>query len=256
MDEQRRTRHGRSFGPVADSYDRARPSYPVDAVSWMVGSTPRRVLDLGAGTGALTRLLVAARHAVLAADPLPEMLGRLRRRSREATDTLRVVAAAAEQLPLRDHVVDAVTVAAAYHWFDEGRAVPELARVLRPGGTLAMVWNVRDETVPWVRRLSETIGHSADLPDPSGTLGLSGAFGPVEWARFRLYQPVDRAMLLDLVRSRSYVAVLPPAEREDVLTRVGQLYEHQRGDTLGLQLPYVTHCLRAVRLGRARLGEG
>ncbi len=242
---------------MADAYDRARPSYPAGAVSWMIGTTPRRVLDLGAGTGALTRVLVAAGHAVLAADPLPEMLAHLRRRSPAEAGAVRVVAGAAERLPLRDQVVDAVTVAAAYHWFGEDRAVPELARVLRPGGTLAMAWNVRDETVPWVRRLSAAIGHSAERPDPSATLGLSGLFGPVEWRTFRLYQPVDKARLLDLVRSRSYVAVLDQAERADVLDRVAELYEHQRGDALGLQLPYVTHCLRAARLGpRRRTGPG
>ncbi len=238
----------RVFGSVADAYDRGRPGYPEEAVRWMVGDTARRVLDLAAGTGALTRPLLAAGHVVLAADPLPAMLAHLVRRS--GTATLAAVAATAEQLPLRVAAVDAVTIGAAYHWFDPDLAVPELARVLRPGGVLAMVWNVRDESVPWVRRLSEIIGHDAELPDPSGTLGLSGAFGPVEWQRYRMYQPLDRSRLLDLVASRSYVAVLDPTERDQVLARVGELYDQRRGDAIGLQMPYVTHCLRTTRLPR------
>lgn len=248
MDERRRVEQARSFGGVADAYDRGRPTYPDEAVRWMLGGTPCRVLDLAAGTGALTRPLLAAGHVVLAADPLTTMLTHLRRRS--LGPAVAVVAASAEQIPLRDAAVDAVTVAAAYHWFDEDLAVPELARVLRPGGVLAMVWNVRDESIPWVRRLSQIIGHEAELPDPSGSLGLSGWFGPVQWGRFRLYQPVDRTGLLDLVRSRSYVAVLGDADRDNVLARVGALYDEQRGDALGLQMPYVTHCVRASRLGR------
>jgi len=248
MDERRRVEQARSFGSVADVYDRARPTYPDAAVHWMLGEPPRRVLDLGAGTGALTRPLLTAGHVVLAIDPSISMLTHLRRRAN--SDRVAAVAGAAEQLPLRADAVDAVTVAAAYHWFDEDLAVPELARVLRPGGVLAMTWNVRDESVPWVRRLSTVIGHQSELPDPSGTLGLSGRFGPVEWQRFRLYQPVDRAGLIDLVRSRSYVTVLGDAERERLLGRVGTLYDEERGDALGLQMPYVTHCLRALRLDR------
>lgn len=248
MEERQRIEHGRSFAAVADAYDRARPTYPDGAVRFMVGETPCRVLDLGAGTGALTRPLLAAGHAVLAADPLPSMLAHLKRRS--ASPALRVVAGAAERLPLRQGAVDAVTIGQAFHWFDDERAVPELARVLRSGGVLSMVWNMRDESVPWVRRLGEIIGSESSVPDPSGTLGLSGSFGPVTWQRFRLYQPVDRNGLLDLVRSRSYIAVLDDAEREKVLSRVGELYDRSRGDTIGLQMPYVTSCVRADRLAQ------
>lgn len=246
MDERQRTRHGRSFGVVADAYDHARPSYPADAVVWMVGERRARVLDLAAGTGALTRPLLRAGHVVLAIDPLAAMLVHLRRRS--AGPTLAVVAGSAEQVPVSDAQFDAVTVGQAYHWFDEDRTVPELARVLRPGGVLALAWNVRDERVPWVRRLGAALGSTAGLPEPSGKLGLSGLFGPVEWRRFRTHQWVDRAQLLDLARSRSYVAVLPPDERGAVLDRVGDLYDRVRGDNLGLRIPYVTHCLRATRL--------
>ena len=136
MDEGRRIEHGQSFATVADAYDRGRPTYPAEAVEWMAGATPRVVLDLGAGTGALTRPLLAAGHTVLAVDPLREMLVHLRRQSSGPEVT--VVAGSAERLPVRDGSVDVITVAAAFHWFDEESAVPELARVLRPEGVLAM----------------------------------------------------------------------------------------------------------------------
>ncbi|CAN5886406.1 class I SAM-dependent methyltransferase [soil metagenome] len=246
MDDWQRITHARSFAGVADAYDRARPAYPDGAVRFMTGSSTSRVLDVGAGTGALTRLLLAAGHTVVALDPLLPMLRHLRRRS--ADRALVVLAGTAERIPLRRASVDVVTIGQAYHWFDDERAVPELARVLKVGGVLSMVWNTRDESVPWVRRLGEIIGGDNSLPDPSGRLGLAGCFGPVQWQRFRLYQPVDRAGLADLVLSRSHIAVLDRADRADVLARVDELYERQRGDVLGLQMPYFTHCLRAVRL--------
>lgn len=246
MDDRQRGQHSRSFELVADAYDRARPSYPDAAVGWMLGAAPLRVLDLAAGTGALTRPLLAAGHIVLAADHLPSMLAHLRRRS--SSRALAVVTASAEQLPLRDATFDAITVAQAYHWFDEAAAVPELARVLRPGGVLALVWNERDRTIPWVRRLGELMGSDDVPPDPSGTLGLSGYFGAVERRRFRLYQALNRDGLIDLVRSRSYVALLGEAERQRLLRGVGELYDEQRGDSIGLQMPYWTNCLRVTRL--------
>lgn len=246
MDDWQRITHARSFASVADTYDRARPTYPDGVVQFMVGSSSRTVMDLGAGTGALTRLLVAAGHTVIAVDPLLSMLSRQHRGSAGCQPA--VLAGAAERIPLRDASIDAVTIGQAYHWFDPDRALPELARVIRAGGVLSMVWNTRDESVPWVRRLGTIIGGHTTVPDPSGALGLVGAFGPVQWQRFRLYQPVDRAGLIDLVRSRSHVAVLDEADRDDILQQVGELYDRQRGDVIGMQMPYVTRCLRAVRL--------
>lgn len=245
MDDWQRIRQGRSFADVADAYDRARPSYPDDAITFLLGSEPRRVLDLGAGTGALTRPLLAAGHTVIAIDPLLAMLRHLQRRS--SGPRLQVVAGSAECIPLRRGAVDAVAVGQAYHWFDDERAVPEMARVLEPGGTLSLVWNQRDESVPWVRRLGAMMGSDNSLPDPSGAVGLSGRFGPVQRRVFRLFQRLDRAGLVDLVSSRSHVAVLDADARETLLAQVGALYDAQRGDALGLQMPYVTHCLRAVR---------
>src|SRR3954454_13116307 len=127
-----RERRGLSFGPAAADYERVRPSYPGSAVAWLVGTEPQRVLDLGAGTGKLTRVIVALGHDVVAVEPLPEMRAELS----AALPTVETHAGSAEAIPLADASVDAVVVGQAFHWFDQARAVPELARVLRPGGVL------------------------------------------------------------------------------------------------------------------------
>jgi SAM-dependent methyltransferase len=208
----------------------------------MVGTTPCRVLDLGAGTGLLTEVLMADGHRVMAIDPSVQMLSHLAEGLPGA-----VVAGRAEQVPVRDRAFDAVVVGSAFHWFDQDLAVPEIARVLRPGGVVAVAWNLRDESVPWVRRLGRLMGAESHEDDPSAALGLSGAFRPVERAGFRSWQRLDRQGLIDLTLSRSYVATLGDRERNQVLADVAELYDSSRGDALGLQMPYRTLCFRAVR---------
>jgi ubiquinone/menaquinone biosynthesis C-methylase UbiE len=239
-------RRGRasSFGAVADAYERARPEYPEAAVRWLAGDKPADVVDLGAGTGKLTRGLIALGHRVTAVEPLAEMLERLRR----VVPAAQAVTGSAEQIPLRDASADVVVCAQAFHWFDHQAALQEMARVLRPGGRLALVWNTRDGREPWTASLSSTIGsetvESRDAVDP---IVASGLFGPVEQASFPFAQRLGREELLDLVRSRSYCAVMRPTEREQVLARVDELYDTHAGPD-GVDLPYVTECFRAPRL--------
>jgi len=136
----------RGFGDAAEAYEQARPSYSADAVAWLVeqlGITPgATVCDLAAGTGKLTRVLVPAGAALLAVEPVEGMRTVLHRE----LPAVPVAAAVAEALPFADGALDAVTVAQAFHWFDRPRAYAELARVLRPGGGLSLVWNTRDRT--------------------------------------------------------------------------------------------------------------
>src|SRR6478752_5964079 len=171
-----------SFGGVADVYERARPGYPVDAVRWLAGEEPCDVVDLGAGTGKLTRSLVDLGHRVTAVEPLAEMLDQLRVAVPEAT----ALQGGAEAIPLPTESADVVTAAQAFHWFDHGPALREIARVLRPGGHVALVWNTRDEGVPWVARLSEeALGReSIERNDVAAPLGESGLFGDIEQASF------------------------------------------------------------------------
>ena len=240
-------RRGRanSFASVADAYERGRPEYPLDAVRWLTGDAPADVVDLGAGTGKLTRGIVALGHRVIAVEPLPEMLEHLSRAAPEA----RALTGSAEAIPLPDASADVVACAQAFHWFDHAAALPEIVRVLRPRGRLALVWNTRDDREPWVAQLSDTIVGRETIreSDALGPVGTSGLFDVVETTTFSFRQRLDRASLRDLVLSRSYCAVLPPDEREDVLARVDGLYDAQAGPH-GLDMPYVTECFRAQRL--------
>ena len=232
-----------AFAEVAGAYERGRPGYPEEAVRWLAGDEPHDVVDLGAGTGKLTRALVALGHRVMAVEPLDEM----RRELEAALPDVRALAGSAEAMPLPDASVDVVTSAQAFHWFDHANALPEIARVLRPGGRLALVWNSRDDRDPWMSRLSAIIGNEAiEETDVVPVLDESGLFAAVETAQFSFVQTRDREALLDLVLSRSYLAKLPPAEREPVLDAVGRLYDETAGPD-GVRLPYVTECFRAVK---------
>lgn len=232
----------RSFGRVAGAYDRARPSYPREAVAWLAGSTPGQVLELGAGTGKLTEVLADLGHRVLATDPSAEMVAVLAQRAPQA----RAAQATAEQPPVRARGVDTVVCAQSFHWFDHDRMLVQAARVLRPGGVLGVVWNARDERIPWVRRLGEIIGDSADQRDPTPAIDRSGLFEPVKRSTFRFWQPMTRELLRDLVTSRSNLAVLEPRQRERVLERVDALYEEYGRGADGMLLPYLTHGFRAT----------
>ena len=232
-----------SFGGVADAYERARPGYPEDAVRWLAGDEPCDVVDLGAGTGKLTRRLVDQGHRVTAVEPLSEMLDQLRNAVPEAT----AVAGGAEAIPLEAESADVVTVAQAFHWFDQGPALVEIARVLRQGGRVALVWNVRDESHPYVSELTDAmVGRTGVDTGSVEPIDASGLFEPVEQATFSHVQKVDRESLRELVLSRSYCAVLSEEEQAPVLESVDAIFmEHARDGIL--ELPYLTECFRATR---------
>lgn len=239
MDDDLRRQRSRTFSGVAGIYDRARPGYPVQAVDWLAGRKPQRVLELGAGTGKLTEGLVGIGHVVTVTDPSAPMLDRLRQHL-----DIPATQCAAERLPFRADSFDLVVVGQAFHWFDVEPALAEIARVLRIGGSLALVWNYRDERVPWVRRLSEVIGAEAHTGDVEAMLATSTDFAPAERTTFRFWQLLDAEGLVDMVASRSYVAALGEAEREQVLRRVRELYESYDRGPHGLRLPYTTECYR------------
>jgi SAM-dependent methyltransferase len=233
----------RSFSRVADVYERARPGYPEEAVLWLAGTDPCRVVDVGAGTGKLTRQLVALGHEVTAVEPSAEMLARLR----AAVPAAEALEGSAEAIPLPDGSVDVVVAGQAFHWFDPVVSLPEIARILRPDGRLGLIWNMRDERVPWVGRLSELLGSEQMEDDdwPAEVIAASGRFGPVEHETFALEQSVDRQTLLDLVASRSLTATREPEERAALLERVGALYDELASGEL--VLPYVTDAFRTRR---------
>jgi len=239
MDDQQR--QARSFGGVAEAYDRGRPSYPRDAAVWLTSDEPLTVLELGAGTGKLTEHLVALGHDVHATDPDPAMLEILQSR----LPGVRTTEAVAEEIPGPDSVYDVVIGAQCFHWFDFDRAVPEIVRVLKPGGSVALVWNQRDERIPWVRRLGKIIGTADQVDDPSDILKQSLRFLYVETETFKHWQVIDRNSIQDLVRSRSAVAVLDDAARAAKMEELLAFYDDFGRGMDGMQLPYLTRCFRA-----------
>lgn len=232
----------RTFDACADEYAVSRPSYPDRAVRWLVGESPVRVLDLGAGPGQMTAVLKSLGHDVVALDRSAPMLGQLATRLE-----VPVVRALAERLPFPAGSFDVVVAAQAYHWFDAERTLPEIARVLRTGGRVALVWNTRDESVPWVRRLTAiTDAEPDDLGALTDTLPMSGLFDLPESADFGFWQQLDLDALLALVSSRSSIATRAFREREEVLDQVRALYESHASGHNGLRMRYATRCYRAV----------
>jgi SAM-dependent methyltransferase len=229
-----------SFGPAAGLYERARPSYPEEALDWLLPAGRPRVVDLGAGTGKLTRRIRGRGLEVTAVDPSEGMLSQLR----GAVPGVPTHVGTAEKIPLPDGAADVVLVAQAWHWVDPVRAVPEVARVLSPGGRLGLVWNLRDERADWVRRLGEIIGTAEHgLQEEIGP-----PFGPAETARFSWTQTLGPESLIDLVSSRSTVILMASVERAALLNEVRRLMV-THPDLVGrteFRLPYVTECTRAA----------
>ncbi|OMB88649.1 class I SAM-dependent methyltransferase [Mycolicibacterium conceptionense] len=231
-----------SFGSEAAAYERGRPSYPPEAIDWLLPEGAHDVLDLGAGTGKLTTRLVERGLDVIAVDPIPEMLELL---SNSLPDTPALLGTA-EEIPLADNSVDAVLVAQAWHWFDPERAVKEVSRVLRPGGRLGLVWNTRDERSGWVKDLGRIIGPEHDPFNNEVT--LAEPFGEIERHQVEWTSYLTPQALIDLVASRSYCITSPEQVRTRTLEQVRELLSTHPAlaNTSGLALPYVTVGIRAT----------
>ncbi len=236
----------RSFGAAASVYHQARPGYPVGAIEWLVGDAVR-VLDLGAGTGKLTAALVALDREVTAVDPVEEMLEELEL----AVPGVPRVLGTAEDIPMRDASVDAVVAGQAWHWFQPERAIPEIARVLTPGGVLGLVWNSRDTRVDWLREAGEIMHERHDASATfESYVQIGPPFGAVEEHTEQWSERMSRARFLDLVRSRSYFITAPEEEQRATIAALETLLS-THPDVAGadeLEVPYVTRCFRA-RLG-------
>ena len=240
----------RSFGAAAAAYEAGRPDYPLEAVKWMLhparlADRAPRVADVGAGTGKLTRVAVELGAQVVAIDPDPQMLDSLR------THVVGVPTyeGTAENLPLPDGALDAVVLGQAWHWVDPAAGSAEVARVLRPGGVLGLAWNIRDESVPWVRRLTEVMTPSnAEAMLAEGGPEVGPEFAPLEHRRWRWSRPMTRASLLNMAHSRSYVITAEAGVRARLEADLAALFDDigAVGGTV-VDLPYVTQAYRAVR---------
>jgi SAM-dependent methyltransferase len=232
-----------SFGEEAAAYERGRPSYPPEAIDWLLPRGARNVLDLGAGTGKLTVRLVERGLDVIAVDPIPEMLEVLSNSLPETPALL----GTAEEIPLPDDSVDSVLVAQAWHWFNPERAITEIARVLRPGGRIGLLWNVRDERLGWVKDLGRIIGHEDD-PETRREVALGAPFVDLERQHVEWTSYLTPQALIDLVASRSYCITSPADVRSKTLDRVRELLATHPAlvNASGLALPYVTVAVRAT----------
>ena len=253
-----------SFGSAAHLYDSVRPTYPAGAIAWALGGAGRSealapdviddnpptarqlsVLDLGAGTGLLTGVLLAAGHDVVAVEPDEQM----RAVAAERYSAARVLAGSAEDIPLPDASIDAVVVGQAYHWFTPQRALPQIRRVLRDGGVFAPVWNVRDDRVPWVAAFSGIVGSEGYGLETSWPYGpVTPWFTGPEQGLFEHAVPMPTARLMDLVRSRSFYLTADDATKTRLDTEIAELIASDPTlvgrDTI--DMPYLT-CIYRMR---------
>ncbi|MEW2443483.1 class I SAM-dependent methyltransferase [Micromonospora marina] len=239
-----------SFGVAAAEYDRFRPRYPEAALRWALdGLHAARVVDLGAGTGILTRGLLALTGPVAHVVPVEPDPG-MRAQLAAATPGTTALAGSAEAVPLPDASADAVLVGQAYHWFDRERAHAEVARVLRPGGTFAPVWNTRDERVGWVAELSRI----AHLGDNAGDVtqryaDFGAAFTEIEVGEFAHATTLTKDEVVGMLHTRSYWLTADAGEQRRVDAELTELFA-AHPDLVGrdaVELPYRTMVLRARR---------
>jgi len=231
------------FSAGTGAYDRGRPSYPQEAVDFLVDKLAigpdSTVVDLAAGTGKFTALLVPTGARIVAVEPVAEMRGTLAR----ALPVVEALDGTAENIPLPDGCSGAVTVAQAFHWFERDAALTEIARVLEVGGGMALLWNRRDESVPWVREMSDVIGwHQFDHADYDrvdwpAVVAKSGIFTELQHTSFDYEQELDRDGLAERVRSVSYIAAMEPDEREALVEKVLRLVDDKPER---FPLPYTT----------------
>ena len=238
-----------SFGSVATEYDRYRPSPPPRMLDWLIPPAAPAVLDLAAGTGAVTRELVGRASRIIAVEPDERMRSVLTARCPEAE----VLAGRGEDIPLPDASVDAVVISAAWHWLDPELAVPEITRVLRVGGVLGVMWMARDVRVPWVTEFNELARESREADGgPAGhrrrevTFPPGTPLSPAEQHTVEFSLPMTKDELSGLLGTYSGVITLDPDRRAEFSRRVRAFLDRQPWDRT--DLPLICRCLRSRRL--------
>jgi ubiquinone/menaquinone biosynthesis C-methylase UbiE len=274
FDAETHARRAASFGAAATDYATHRPDYPVEAIQWALApvtdgaqsksrtasTRPIDVLDLGAGTGKLTAKLAemstgAGKLQVTAVEPDPQMLAELKRQLPD----VRALAGNAEEIPLPDGSIDMVIAGQAIHWFNLDLAIPEIARVLRPGGVLAGLWNADDARVAWVAGLHNASGRRTVVPiggterddeEMNDWLGSAGKrlFLPPEEAEFTHFHVRTAESMIATLRTHSAFLIMSPEEREAALSDVRRYLDRTPETSSGqFNLPLITLALRAVR---------
>lgn len=250
----------RGFDLAGTAYERGRPSYPREAVELLAAELEirpaRDVLDLAAGTGKLTRLLTPTGARLVAVEPVAGM----RRILEEALPGLRILDGTAEAIPLPDASVDTVVVGQAFHWFDGPTALAEIARVLRPGGGLGLIWNLRAESTPWVAELAALIDQHAGAAPRYHDMTWRRAFeftpyfGPLRERHLICEQVGTVSAQRDRAASISFVACLPDPEREAFLNEVEALLVRNADAGGHLVMPHRTDVFWTGKLSRTGSG--
>jgi SAM-dependent methyltransferase len=241
-----------SFGSVATDYDRYRPPPPPQALDWLIPPGAKAILDLAAGTGVVTRELVGRAARVVAVEPDERMRAVLAARCPEAE----VLAGRGEDIPLPAASVDAVVVSAAWHWLDPGRAVPEITRVLRPGGRLGVIWVSRDDRVPWVAEFNAFARESREADRADSQQGQQGQrrvefppgapMSPTEERSVEFSVPMTKDQLVGLLGTYSGIITLEAGQRAEFSRRVRAFLDRQPWEQV--DLPLICRCLRSTRL--------
>jgi len=237
----------KGFNTSSDAYERGRPEYPQDAVDFLISALnlnkASSVIDLGAGTGKLTKMLGKSGAKIVAVEPVEGM----RKKFSSVLPEVEILDGTAEKIPLKDESVDAVVVAQAFHWFNGEAALPEIHRILKPTGKIGLIWNARDESTPWVAQLTEIIDpYERGAPRyKSGewrkSFDKTTLFSKLEYSRFGYIQKGDVDMIVDRVGSISFIASLAESEKRIVLDKVRELASRNTKGSEGLvELPYRT----------------
>lgn len=211
-----------SFGGTVKEYVAGRPDYPEALIADLPLDGAHNIIDLGAGTGKFTRQLAGAGRAIVAVEPEAKMAAQI---ARHEMPGVTIVQASAERVPLPDASADLICCATAFHWFDYVPATAEIVRLLRPSGHLALIWNVRDDNMPWVAAVSRLLdSYAGDTPRYSrGTWRVifdDARFRHVTSKQYGVVQRVGRTGVHDRVFSTSFIAALPPAEQDAVRREV------------------------------------
>jgi SAM-dependent methyltransferase len=252
-----RVQRATSFGAVAEDYDRLRPRPPADAVEWLLPAHAGLAVDLAAGTGVMTRRLLARPDRVdrvVAVEPDARMRDVLARRS----PGVQALEGRGEAIPLPEATADLVVVASAWHWIDAGQAVPEIARVLRDGGRLAVVWSGRNTTVPWMADLIDAVLPHADAERDERERRLRALvipdgepFTKVEAAQFDFVRRMTVSEIAESFGTYSRVIALGPERAVQAVDRAREaLAERYGGPDVPVDVPFRTRAFRCDRLPR------
>jgi SAM-dependent methyltransferase len=250
-----------SFGQVAGDYDRVRPGPPEQALDWLVPQNCKIVVDIAAGTGLFTRALQRRAAQVIAVEPDDRMRAVLAARS----PGVRAVAGWGEAIPVPDASADGVFVSSAWHWLDPGRAVPEIARVLRDGGRLGVIWTSRDRRADWVAELDmlrrpQAVGSAGDARSQlrrrhEVTLPGGAPFENIASASFTFARTMTVDDAVDWLATYSGLITAPPGERAAGLARAREALLPRAGEDGMIAIPMRSTCWRADRVHRPASGR-